>query len=88
MNDPQLTELKRQWVAEVSPLVDQAVRTFDTFTSDDLHDLHSLPQPEHRNWWGVLLANMSGRRVIRRVGYRASKRPEANGRVISVWSAA
>jgi hypothetical protein len=87
MHDPQLTDLKRTWLDEVLPLAELAVKTFDTFTSDDLHDLRSMPRPEHRNYWGVLLSQLSHRQIIHRVGYRASKRPEANGRVIAVWSA-
>jgi hypothetical protein len=86
-HDPQLTDLKRTWLDEVLPLAELAVKTFPEFTSDDLHDLQSMPRPEHRNYWGMLLANLSGRKIIQRVGYRASKRPEANGRVIAVWTA-
>jgi hypothetical protein len=85
MNDPQLTDLKRRWCDDVRPLVTSICKTYVEFTVDDLHTWQSVPAPAHPNWWGVLVAQMKNTGLITRIGYRPSKRPEANSRVVSVW---
>jgi hypothetical protein len=87
MNDPQLDLLQRTWCENAMPVMIQVAKTFDCFTADDLRDFQSVPQPPHSNWWGVLIARMKAKGMIRRIGYRPSLRPEANGRVVALWTA-
>jgi len=86
MNEVQLDLLQRDWCEKATPVLLQVARTFESFTADDLRDFRSVPQPPHNNWWGVLMARMKALGLIRRVGYRASTRPEANGRVVALWT--
>lgn len=86
MNDPQLDLLQRDWCEKATPVLLQFAQTFENFTADDLREFQSVPQPPHSNWWGVLIARMKAKGLIRRIGYRTSTRPEANGRVVAVWA--
>ena len=79
----ELTTLKRSWIEEAIPVVLAHAKQVSFFTADDLHNI--LPTPAQRNWFGVLLAKMKNEGRIDRIGYRASTRWEANGRVVSVW---
>ena len=56
---------------------------FRDFTTDNLHRL--LDDPPHSNWFGVLMARMKNKGLIRRKGYQPSARPEANGRPVAIW---
>ena len=78
----QLNLLQRDWCDNAEPIVLRMMRGA-AFTTDELHE-HFIA-PEHGNWWGVLLARMKNKRLIKRVGYRPSIRPEANGRPIAIW---
>lgn len=78
----QLELLKRSWCEECEPIVASSMKGRD-FTTDDLHPI--LPKPDHVNWFGVLLAIMKRKGKAARITYRASARPEANGRVVGVW---
>ncbi len=80
----ELTGIKRDWIEDVAPRVVSIAPGLGQFTADDLHE-RIKPGPQHLNWWGCLLAKLSNAGLLRKAGYRASKRPEANGRVISVW---
>ena len=83
----ELASLKRDWLDDVQPQVVLMLPRLGEFTSDDLHAL-GFPAPANVNWWGVLLAQLRNRGLIVRVGARPSARPEANGRLVSVWRAA
>ena len=78
----QLDLLQRDWCDNAEPLLIANMRGA-SFTSDDLHEQFIAPQ--HGNWWGVLMARMKNKGLVEKVGYRPSKRPEANGRPIAVW---
>lgn len=78
----QLSLLDREWATVHAPTVVSAMAGRD-FTADDLHAI--LPTPENRNYYGVLLARMKNKGMVRKVGYQPSLRPEANGRVVAVW---
>jgi hypothetical protein len=80
----ELTGLKRVWLDDAFAKFCRNRPVF-SFTADDLHKI--LPAPEHQNWWGVLTARLKNAGVIRRVGAQPSTRPEANGRMVSVWEA-
>lgn len=79
----ELKAVKRDWIDESICFLRFVLPQMRTFSSDDLHDI--LNPPQHQNWFGVLLAAMKNKGMIRRVNAVASKRPEANGRLISVW---
>lgn len=79
----ELAGLRRDWVEDAVPVVLAYARGVDSFTTDDLHGL--LPAPEHPNWFGVLTAKLANQGLIERIGARPSRRPEANGRLLSVW---
>ena len=78
----QLDLLKRDWCERMESSV-LALMAGRPFTSDDLHPW--LDAPEHCNWYGVLMARMKNKGLAERIGYRPSKRPEANGRPIAIW---
>ena len=80
----ELATLKRDWIEAVLPEVRGIIASLDEFTSDDLHE-RSGTKPEHVNWWGVLLAKLKNEGWIERINARPSRRPEANGRLVSVW---
>lgn len=81
----ELAGLKRDWIEDVAPRVAVLAPGLGEFTADDLHA--KLPPPQEFNWWGVLLAKLKRLGVIADVGARPSRRPCANGRKITVWSA-
>lgn len=81
----ELKAIKRQWVEESMCFLQLVMSDMGQFTSDDLHVI--LHPPQHPNWFGILLAAMKNKGLIRRVNAIASKRPEANGRLVSVWEA-
>lgn len=78
----ELAELKRDWVQESSASF-AALTLPAVWSADDLHGL--LPEPQERNWFGVLMAALKNRGLIEKAGYKPSTRPEANGRVIALW---
>ena len=82
-NQLELSELKRCWIDEAALRFKVHAPRLGQFTNEDLHRL--FPAPEHPNWWGVLFAQLRNKGLIRRVSARSSNRPEANGRLISVW---
>ena len=82
-NQLELSELKRSWCDCASPIVEQYAATHGAFTMDDVRPL--LPEPEHANWYGILLSIARRRGIIERVGYQASTRAERNGGVVCVW---
>lgn len=88
MNEPiqlELKAIKRAWVDDAAAKLANMIHKLGRFSSDDLHPL--LPEPQHPNWFGILFAAMKNKGLIRRVDAIASKRPESNGRLISVWEA-
>ena len=80
----ELATIKRDWIDAVLPEVRRVIADGKEFTSDDLHARIATP-PDSPNWWGVLLAKLANEQAIERVGARASSRPVANGRLVSVW---
>lgn len=80
-NQTQLSLLDREWISTYAPVVLATMR--GQWTTDDLHAI--LPEPEQKNWLGALIATLRNQGLIEKVGYRPSKRPEANGRAICVW---
>lgn len=78
----QLNLLWRDWIEENTPCV-LSTMAGKQFTSDDLHK--TLGAPPQQNWWGVLLARLKNKGLVRRVGYKPSERTERNGGVIAVW---
>ena len=86
LNQLELTDVKSSWLDAAEYLFHMERKKLgSTFTTDDLHPL--LPAPQHPNWYGVLMARLKGNGLIRRVNAVASRRKEANGRLISVWEA-
>jgi hypothetical protein len=79
-----LAELKPRWVEDAASQMALLLPGLGEFTSDDLHAL--IASPQSPNWWGVLLAKLANEGLLRRVGVRPSRRPEANGRLVSVWA--
>ncbi len=79
----ELTTIKRQWIDDAASQFALMAHKLGVFTFDDLHKI--LPTPEHVNWFGVLAAKLKNEGLIKRVNAVPSKRPEANGRLISVW---
>lgn len=78
----QLSLLDRDWVSQNIPVLIQSLAGRE-FTTDDAHRVFS--EPENRNLVGVMFAKLRCQGRIKRIGYRASARPEANGRVVAVW---
>ena len=82
----ELSDLRRPWVDEALPRLAAMLPTLGQFTADDLHG--RFPEPQHCNWYGVLVASARRARLIKRVGDKISSRKEANGRRVAVWEAA
>ena len=81
-NQLELTSIKRDWVEQSIPRVEMF---FDgkEFTSDDLHRI--LDAPDHANYFGVLIATMKKRGLIKEVGYEVSTQPERNKARVLKW---
>lgn len=79
----ELYELKRPWLEDSVRGFDDIASILGDFTCDKLHAF--FPAPAHDNWWGVLCATLAKQGRIERVGAKPSNRPEANGRLVSVW---
>lgn len=74
--------LKNEWLEE------SAIRVTRRFagmqiSADDIHGI--LPYPRVKNWFGILMNKLSREGRLERVGFCQSKRPEARGRMISLW---
>lgn len=82
----ELPGTRREWIDDAAPRLVMMLPTLGRFTSDDIHRL--LPPPAHANWFGILVATLKNRGLVRKVGYKPSERKERNGGVISVWEAA
>jgi hypothetical protein len=84
----QVLENNQAWQDQVLDLLKWLASTAGSFTSDDLRDvckMASMPGPRHVNAWGAVLSHAAKQGLIVREGYRVSTRPEAHGRVVSVW---
>lgn len=81
----ELATLKRDWVEESATQLALLLPQLGDFSTDELHPV--LPKPDHNNWYGVLMAKLKNEGLIERVNAKPSNRPEANGRLISVWRA-
>jgi hypothetical protein len=81
----ELATIKRDWIDDAAWMLEPILHRLGRFTADDLHPL--LPTPRNHNWFGILVARLSNRGLIRRVNAVPSRRPEANGRLVSVWEA-
>jgi len=82
----ELTTLKRDWCDTTLEQMLCGIQSGIEFTTDEIHD--EVGAPSHPNLWGVLFAKMKASGRFVKVGYRPSRRPEANGRVVAVWRAA
>lgn len=76
----QLDLLERDYIDRNLPLLLSTMKGRE-FCADDLHGV--VEPPSNPNWFGVLMAQ--ARKHLVKVGYRTSKRKEANGRVVAVW---
>jgi len=81
----ELRDLRRPWVDDALPRLATLLPMLGEFTADDLHG--KLPEPEHCNWYGVLVAAAKNKGLVEYVGHRKSCRAIANGRKVSVWRA-
>lgn len=80
-----LTDVERDWLEDAALTLEPMLHRFGRFTSDDLRRV--LPPPAGVNWFGILFAKLKNKGLIRRVSAQPSARPEANGRLVSVWEA-
>lgn len=78
----QLALLDRGWISANMGTVLDHFRGKE-FCADDLHGL--LPEPENRNYFGVLMAKLSQAKKIKRIGSVPSQRPGRNGSWIGVY---
>jgi hypothetical protein len=79
----ELKAIKRQWLDDAASQFALFAHKLGLFTFDDMHQ--KLPTPEHPNWYGILAAKLKNEGHIRRVTATPSRRPSANGRLVSVW---
>lgn len=79
----ELATVKRDWIDDAAWSLEPILHRLGRFTTDDLHPL--VPAPANKNWWGILAAQLKNKGLIRRVSAAPSRRPEANGRLVSVW---
>lgn len=81
-----VAKLSRDWIDLVFDAACHAAQHLGEFTTDDLH-LALNTAPKHPNWWGSLTAKMQAAGVIVEAGRVRSRRPEANGRKVTLWRA-
>ena len=55
------------------------------FTVEDITDEIGLPETEHRNALGGLMAQAAAEGLIEKVGYTEARRKAAHSRVIRTW---
>lgn len=79
----QLSLLDRDWVNEFAPVILEAMRGRESFSSDDVHAV--IVEPENRNYIGVAIAKLANEGKIRRIGSVKSKRSEANSRWVGQY---
>lgn len=75
------------WLDSAQRALDELIRRGHSFCADDLDDL-GVPRPDVGNRVGALFLRAARAGRVVRVGYQQSRRPEAAGRVITVWRAA
>lgn len=81
----ELTSTRNDWCSRVAPEVLRLMRGRSEFSTDDLHGV--IEEPEHFNWFGILLAKLKNQGSVEAVGWKVSRRPEANGRKVTTWRA-
>jgi len=82
----QLDMLDREWIRLHEGAVLDAFRGRPDFMADDVRALKSIVAPADDHWWGIMFASLKRRGLIKRLGYRASKRKAANGRPVCIWA--
>jgi len=83
-----ITSAPTDWRTQAEEALRLAIASCNEFTTDDLRHLGAPDlevAKEQSAFWGSLAAAASRAKRIRRVGYRPSDRPSANGRPVSVW---
>lgn len=70
------------WVDKARASAIQFAKTHGKVTSDDLYEICPLPEGAHPNLMGSVWRGIN----LRMIGYTQSRRPEAHGRIIRVYS--
>lgn len=77
-----LSRIKRTWLDAAAPVVLDQMRG-KQFCADDVHGI--VPEPDNVNLFGVLMASLSSRGLITRVGSKPSQRKERNGAYVGIY---
>lgn len=80
----ELSEIDNNWIQSIVERFPLHISVGMEFSCDDLHDWDVMPPP-HDNHWGAAMNAIKNTYNLAKAGYRASRRPGANGRVISQW---
>lgn len=72
------------WEAGAMKAIETLARTGRQFTAADLTD-HGVSEPDHSCRWGSVFAKAKALGLIRKVGYRPSRRAGRNYGVTAVW---
>lgn len=70
------------WVDKARQAAINHARVHGQVTSDDLYDICPLPEGAHPNLMGSVWRGID----LRMIGYAPSRRPEAHGRIIRVYT--
>ena len=70
------------WVAKAQAAAIQHAQMYGEVTSDDLYDICPLPDGAHPNLMGSVWRGIT----LKAIGYTPSRRPEAHGRIIRVYT--
>jgi len=81
-----VSKLRRDWIDDNYPTACLLASSMGEFSSDDLHDALAI-QPDHSGWWGSIMAKLKCDGRIAEAGRVKSRRPEANGRKVTLWRA-
>ena len=73
------------WKLAAEKALRDLARSGREFTSDDLHERVGHALGGHREAMGALFLTAAKQEVITQAGYRKSTRPEAHGRILTVW---
>jgi hypothetical protein len=73
------------WKAAWDTAIAELARRSGTFTTDDVRALAGAPA-DHPNAAGARILAAARAGLIRKVGYRASSRPELHAHPLAVWT--
>lgn len=76
-----------EWISQARYIMAMLCAVGADFTAESVRERMEYDPPE-KNLWGAVFKAAAREGWIRRVGYTTALRPDAHGRVLSIWRAA